>query len=153
VITRFLAGAACAALMGLCMPVTAATTPELPGVAIQVPPSASQAVDAFYRSRNGSPLWLRAGADSSGARALIAILERAPLDGLANGPALAAQAEALIERAQNGDPAALGGADRLLSAAWVSYVASLQRSPAGMVYEDSWARPRADSPMQILDRT
>jgi murein L,D-transpeptidase YcbB/YkuD len=153
VITRFLAGAACAALMGLCMPVTAATTPELPGVAIQVSPSASQAVDAFYRSRNGSPLWLRAGADSSGARALIAILERAPLDGLANGPALAAQAEALIERAQNGDPAALGGADRLLSAGWVSYVASLQRSPAGMVYEDSWARPRADSPMQILERT
>lgn len=152
-ITRFLAGAACAALMGLCAPVSAATTPELPGVAIQVSPSALQAVDAFYASRHGAPLWLRNGADGSGARELIGILERAPLDGLASGPALASQAQALVERAQNGDPTAIGAADRLLSAAWVSYVESLQRAPAGMIYEDSWARPPHDAPMQILERT
>ena len=33
----------------------------------------------------------------SAARELISILQRAPLDGLASGPALAAQAQALIE--------------------------------------------------------
>jgi murein L,D-transpeptidase YcbB/YkuD len=143
-----LAGAACAALMGLCVPASAATSPELPGAAIQVSPS----VDAFYASRHGAPLWLRSGADSSAARTLIGVLERSPIDGLGNGPAMAAQAQALMMRAQAGDRAALGAADRLLSAAWVSYVETLQRPPTGMIYADSWVMPRRDSPSQILLR-
>ena len=152
VITRFLAGAACAALMVLAVPVSAATSSELPGAAIPVSPSAMQAVDSFYASRGGSPLWLRSGADSNAARELIGMLERAPLDGLDSGPTLAMQAQDLIVRAQSGDRAALGAADRLLSAAWISYVQVLQRPPSGMVYADSWASPRRDSPMQILQR-
>lgn len=151
-ITRFLAGAACAALIGLSVPLSAATSPELPGVSIPLSPSAVQAVDAFYASRGGAPLWLRAGADSNAARELIGLLERAPLDGLDSGPTLAMQAQDLIVRAQSGDPAALGAADRLLSVAWVSYVQELQRPPSGMIYADSWAAPRRDSPMQILQR-
>ena len=103
-ITRLLVGAACAALLGTAVPVSAATTPELPGVAIS--PSASQAVDSFYASRHGAPLWLRGGADSAAARELIGVLDRAPLDGLDSGPALAAQAEAMIANAQAGNPAA-----------------------------------------------
>ena len=151
-ITRFLAGAACAALMGLSVPVSAATSPELPG-AETIAPSAVQAVDAFYASRHGAPLWLGSAGSSSAARDLIGILERAPLDGLESGPALAAQAQALMARAQSGDSSAVMAADRLLSAAWVSYVSALQRPPAGMTYADSWVSPRADSPMQILART
>jgi len=77
---------------------------------------------------------------------LINVLERAPLDGLASGPALAAQARALIAR---GDTA---GADRLLSAAWGRYVQTLQRPPSGMIYADSWVRPRQDSAASILAR-
>jgi L,D-transpeptidase YcbB len=150
VITRLLAGAAWAALLGLSVPVSAANSPELPGVAMS--PSADQAVNAFYASRSGAPLWLRSGADSAAARALIEILERAPLDGLESGPAFAARAEALIASAQTGDAAALGAADRLLSAAWISYVQTLERPPAGMIYADSWVMPRRDSPMQILQR-
>ena len=149
-ITRLLAGAACAALLGLSVPVSAATTPELPGAEVSV--SAGQAVDAFYASRGGAPLWLRSGADSAAARELIGVLNRAPLDGFDSGPALAAQADALIANAQTGDTAALRGADRLLSAAWIGYVQALQRAPTGMIYEDSWVMPRRDSPMQILQR-
>ena len=151
-ITRYLAGAACAALISFSVPASAATSPELPDAAIQVSPSTVQAVDAFYASRNGSPLWLRSGADSNAAREVIGLLERAPLDGLESGPALAMQAQDLIVRAQSGDRAALEAADRLLSAAWISYVEDLQRPPSGMVYADSWASPRRDSPMQILQR-
>ena len=151
-ITRLLAGAACAALMGLSVPVSAATTPELPSSAVQVSPSAMQAVDAFYASRGGASLWLRSGAESSAARELIGILDRAPIDGLASGPALAAQAQALISRAENGDPAALRAADRVLSTAWVSYVQTLQRPPSGMIYADPWVTPRSESPMQILQK-
>jgi L,D-transpeptidase YcbB len=149
--TKLLAGAACAALIGLSVPVSAATTPELP-TAVQVSPSAMQAVDAFYASRGGAPLWLRSGAESSAARELIGILDRAPVDGLASGPALAAQAEALLSRAQSGDPAALSAADRMLSTAWVSYVQILQRPPSGMIYADPRVTPRPDSPMQILQK-
>lgn len=150
-IVRLLAGAACAALLGLAVPVSAATSPELPGAAL-VSPSATQAVYAFYASRGGAPLWLRSGADSGAARSLIAILQRAPIDGLAAGPALAAQAQSLMARAQFGDQAALAAADRQLSLAWVSYVQTLQRPPAGMIYADAWVTPRRDTPMQILQR-
>ena len=151
-INRLLAGAACAALMGISLPVSAATVPELPGVANQFSPSTAQAVDTFYASRGGAPLWLRSGADSAAARELIGILDRAPIDGLASGPALASQAQALISRAQSGDPAALGAAERVLSAAWVSYIEILQRPPTGMIYADRWVTPRQRTPMEILQR-
>jgi murein L,D-transpeptidase YcbB/YkuD len=148
-----LAGAACAALMGLSLPALAATTPELPGAAIQVSPSAAQAVQAFYANRGGAPLWLNSGAESTAARELIGILDRAPLDGLDNGPMLAAEAQALLARAQSGDRRAVDAADRLLSAAWVSYVQAVQRPPAGMIYADAWVTPRSQSAMEILQRT
>jgi murein L,D-transpeptidase YcbB/YkuD len=109
-------------------------------------------VSAFYASRHGAPLWLHSGGDSGAARALIGILDRAQLDGLESGPALASQAQSLLMRAQAGDTAASSAADRLLSEAWISYVAVLQRPTNGMIYADSWAAPRRDSPMQILQR-
>ena len=146
-----MAGAACAALLGLSVPVSAATSPEVPGVAVS--PSAAQAVDSFYASRGGAPLWLRSGAESGAARELVGILARAPVDGLASGPALAAQAQALMARAAAGDPVALRSADRLLSAAWVSYVQTLQRPPSGMIFADAWVTPRRQGPLEILQRT
>jgi len=152
-ISRLLAGAACAALMGLSAPATAATSPELPGAAVQVSPLAIQAVDSFYASRGGAPLWLRGGADTPAARQLLGVLKRAELDGLNNGPELAAEAESLMAQAQTGDPAALRAADRVLSAAWVSYVEAIQRPPSGMIFADPRVAPRAQGPMQILERT
>src|SRR5690348_2907672 len=139
--------------MGLSVPSYAATSPELPSAAVQVSPSAMQAVDAFYAGRGGAPVWLRSGADSNAARELIGILDRAPLDGFGEGPAVAQQAQALIARAQAGDRSALQAADRLLSAGWVSYVQALQQPPSGMIYADSWVQPRRESAMQILDKT
>jgi L,D-transpeptidase YcbB len=107
-------------------------------------------VSDFYASRGGAPLWLKAGADSSGARELIGTLRRASLDGFASGPVLAGQAEGLIARARGGDSAALAGAEQLLSSAWVQYVTALRRPPRGMVYADSWVAPRPQSPRNIL---
>lgn len=143
-----LAGAACAALMTFCASASAATNPEMPSPALGIP--ADRSVEAFYASRNGAPLWLRAGADSGAARELIGALERAPLDGLRDGPAMAVQAQALLARASTGDPAALASADRLLSWAWVRYVSALQTPPAGMTYADTLVAPRRSSPSQIL---
>jgi L,D-transpeptidase YcbB len=111
----------------------------------------NQAVSRFYASRQNAPLWLRAG-DSSAARELIGDLQRASLDGFPNGPLFANQAQSLLARAQAGDPAASGAADRLLSAAWVLYVQALQRPPTGMDYADKWSEPRRDTPYDILAR-
>jgi murein L,D-transpeptidase YcbB/YkuD len=145
-----LAGAACAALNVLSMPASAANSPSV-GVPAQAHSSSvDQAVNAFYASRSGSPLWLRNAADAAAARAMIDVLKRAPLDGLASGPALAAQAQSLLAQAQSGDRAALARADRLLSSAWVAYVQALQTPPSGMTFADSWAAPRRLTPGQIL---
>ena len=139
-----LAGAACAALMIPAVPALAANSPNL------APTSFASAGDptvaAFYASRRGAPLWFSHGPDSAAARELFSVLERAPLDGFDAGPALAAQAQLLIGR---GD---LAGADRILSAAWVRYVGALQTPPSGMIYADSWVRPRRDSAATILAR-
>ena len=148
---RILASAACAALMGLSAPVTAATSPEVPP-AVVADLSAAQAVSGFYASRGGVPLWVRGGADNVAAHALIADLERASLDGLPSGPALAAQAQALMARGEAGDPAAFASADRLLSTAWVLYVEALQKPPQGMTYADPRVAPRRSSAAQILAR-
>jgi murein L,D-transpeptidase YcbB/YkuD len=144
-----LAGAAVAASMALCAPAGAATIAELSSAQAYAP-AADQAVSSFYASRHGAPLWLRAGAESNAARELIGVLQRAPLDGLASGPALAAQAQMLMARAQGGDPAAQAQAERLLSTAWVMYVQALQTPPAGMTYADQWVTPRRLTPSQIL---
>ena len=148
---RLLAGAAAAALTVLCVPANAATMPELPAAGYSA--SAQQAVASFYAARGGAPLWLRGGAESNAARELIGVLERAPLDGLESGPALAAQAQALMARGQAGDPQALSVADRTLSTAWVLYVQALQQPPLGVIYADAWARPRPQTPAQILAST
>lgn len=147
---RILAGVAGAALMGLASPAQAATSPELPSAA-SYSPAADHAVNAFYAARQGAPLWLRAGNDNA-ARELIGVLQRASLDGMPSGPAIAAQAQALLAQAAGGDGAAIATADRLLSTAWVQYVEALQTPPAGMTYADKWVTPRRDSAAAILAR-
>ena len=144
-----LAGVACAALTVLSLPAQTAGAEPLPRATAA---ASEQAVSAFYASRAGAPLWLRSGADSPATRELIGVLQRAALDGMPAGPAFAQQAQALVERAQSGDPAALAAADRLLSTAWVEYVQALQTPPSGMIYADQWVAPRRDSAGTILAR-
>ena len=142
-----LAGAACAALMIPAVPAAAANSPAYSPSSFATP--TDPAVANFYASRHGAPLWLKQGADSSAARELISVLQRAPLDGLSSGPAYVAQAAALIGR---GDPASLAAADQVLTTGWLRYVQTLQTPPAGMIYADSWVRPRQDSAATILAR-
>jgi len=145
-----LAGVACVALNALSAPASAAaTSPELPAPGSNYGAAADQAIGAFYASH--SSLWLR-GPDSHAATALVGILQRASLDGLPSGPAMAMQAQSLIARASTGDSQAVKDAERFLSTAWVLYVQALQRPPAGTTYADKWVAPRQDSPAQILAR-
>lgn len=144
---RILSGAACAVLTVLLVPPTGALAQtSATGLA------ATQAVSDFYAARGDAPLWLRTGAGSPAAQELIGVFQRAPLDGFAGGPAIAAQAQALLLAAQTGRPGALPAADHLLSTAWVQYVQVLQTPPPGMTYADPWVTPRRDSPATILAR-
>jgi murein L,D-transpeptidase YcbB/YkuD len=111
---------------------------------------ADPGVSAFYASRNGAPLWLGDGSDSPAARELIRVLKRAPVEGFAQGPAFAEQAEALIARASTGDRSALIEADRLLSTGWAGYVQVLRRVPADMTYAEQWIAPRIETSRDIL---
>ena len=150
-----LAGVACAALTGLSAPAfaAAAASPELPAPGSTYGGAADQAVSAFYAARGGAPLWLRGGAQGNAASTLIGALQKASLDGLPSGPAMALQAQSLMARASTGDTAALAQADRVLTNAWVLYVEALQTPPAGMTYADKWVAPRRDTPAQILAKT
>ena len=143
--TRLLTGAACTALIIFGAPAPAATAPGAPFAMF-----ANPAVDAFYASRHGNPLWLADGPDSTAARELIQILRRSSIEGYSNGPAIASQAEALLARADTGDRSALIEADRMLSTGWVNYVAMLRRPPAGMIYAEQWIAPRAETSSDIL---
>lgn len=146
---RLLAGAACAALSVISVPALAATTPEVP--AVSATNSASDAtVAAFYASRHNKPLWLAHGSASPAVAELMSVLQRAPLDGFASGPAFAADAQSLIARAQAGDPAAAAQADRVLTTAWLHYVQALERPDSGMSFESSWVRPHTHTPHDIL---
>ena len=104
-----LAGVACVAIAAAPAPAfaaaAAAVNPELPAPGSAYGGAADQAVNAFYASRGGAPLWLRGGPNSGAATSLMSVLQRASLDGLPSGPALAMQAQSLMARAST----SLGG--------------------------------------------
>src|ERR671913_612149 len=112
-------------------------------------PSAG-AVSAFYKTYRSSPMWFRGAAANPAAGKLVAILKRAPLDGLASGPQLASQVEAAIARASTGQSADVMAAEQILSSAWVTYVQALKRPTPRMIYAYANLSPQNTRPDQIL---
>jgi murein L,D-transpeptidase YcbB/YkuD len=108
------------------------------------------AVDNFYRTFNPGPIWFRGGGQVQAAAQLAAVLDRAPIDGFAGGPQLAAQVRAATARAATGNPADVAAADRVLSGAWVQYVQAVKRPTPGMVYSYDQLRPQGTGVESIL---
>ena len=90
----------------------------------------------FYERRNYAPIWFRAGAGDEAVAKLVSILRRAPVDGMANGPQLAASVEAAVAAARTGDAMKQKEAELVLSAAWVDYVQVLQRPNNNVIWGD-----------------
>ena len=107
-------------------------------------------VAAFYATYRPQPIWLRAGVNEVAVAQLVAILQRAPFDGFAEGPQLAAQVEAAVAQARSGDLEATAAADRVLSAAWVRYIQALKRPTPGMIYAYPVLQPQGTRAEQIL---
>lgn len=110
---------------------------------------AASAVAAYYQRYN-SPIWYRGAANSAAISQLVALLQRAPFDGFAEGPQLAAQVQAAAAQAQSGNAADVASAERVLSTAWVQYVEALKRPTAGMIYAYPVLQPQGSRPDQIL---
>ena len=149
-----------ARLMGACialspLPAFAATSPVVVPVgptAVLVPtdPAISSAVDTFYAQHRAAPLWLKGGAAGPAALSLLQILRRAPLDGLSSGPQLAD--EISVALASVTSPAATAKAERLMSVAWLRYVAALHAPAPGMTYFDPRLAPRNPAPGYVLEQ-
>jgi murein L,D-transpeptidase YcbB/YkuD len=110
----------------------------------------SGAVDAVYSSWRYAPIWFSGNAAKPAVQQLMQILHRAPVDGFAAGPQVAAQVQSALQQAATGNPAAVTGAERTLSAAWVMYVQSLKRPTPGMIYADDVLKPQGTRADQIL---
>jgi murein L,D-transpeptidase YcbB/YkuD len=111
---------------------------------------AAGAVGGVYDAHGIRPIWFRNGVDEAAVNKLVAILQRAPFDGLAQGPALAAQVQSAVVQARAGDPTAQATADRTLSSAWVQYVQALKRPTDGMAYAFPVLRPQGSRADQVL---
>lgn len=111
--------------------------------------SAAPAIAAYYQ-RFPARVWFKAGAEAPALDRMVAILEKAPFDGVADGPQLAAHVQAARALARSGKPADIDAADRAVSAAWVAYVQVMKRPTPGMVYMYPVLAPPAARPDQIL---
>jgi murein L,D-transpeptidase YcbB/YkuD len=112
--------------------------------------SAATSVGAFYASYSSAKIWFRNGTADPAAIQLVAILKRAPFDGLASGPQLAAQVEAALAQAQSGQAADVAAAEQTLSTAWVTYAQRMKQPTEGMIYAYPSLQPQGARIDQLL---
>ena len=110
---------------------------------------AASAVATFYDHWN-SQIWYRGTLNTAAIAQLVAVLQRAPFDGFAEGPQLAAQVQAAAAQAQSGNAADIAAAERVLSTAWVQYVQAIKRPTDGMIYAYPVLTPQGTRADQIL---
>ena len=136
-------------------PVAAQVAPtESASVSAQVAPAASapdstqtapadSLVSGYYASHPGAQLWLGSPDARAAAAKLPEILRRAPFDGLADGPELAAKVEAALASGLPGD-------DQAISNAWIRYVRAVKAPVDGVSYGDPALQLTRPSPDAIL---
>jgi L,D-transpeptidase YcbB len=120
-----------------------------PQVAVPNSPNGT-AVRYFYERRNYTPVWFKPGAGDEAIGLLLSVLRRAPIDGMANGPHVAASVEAAVAAARAGDPLKHKEAELALSAAWVDYVSALQRPNNNVIWGDPSLVLKPSHPERIL---
>ena len=120
-----------------------------PQVALPNSPNGAT-VRYFYERRNYAPIWFRAGAGDEAIGQLLAVLRQAPIDGMANGPQVAAQVEAAVAAARTGDAMKQKEAELVLSAAWADYVQVIQRPTSNVIWGDPYLTIKPSHPDRTL---
>ena len=126
---------------------SAAVSAPAPAATVAAPSDAVAAdlgIDLFYAARAEAPVWLKDEASRAAAAKVPPILRNAVLDGLSNGPALAASVEAAIARGQSAD-------DKIISAAWLQYVRVLKGPVEGVSFGDPALKPAAATAAAVLE--
>ena len=138
-----------AAAMGAAAPALAqdADIAPAPVVAPAVTAAPAQLVSSdvapFYAAHPTTLVWLKDTDTRAAAANLVEVLKRAPIDGLADGPALAASVETALA---SGTPAD----DQIISTAWVRYVQAVKRPVTGVSFGDRTLQLEAPSASAIL---
>jgi murein L,D-transpeptidase YcbB/YkuD len=114
-----------------------------PAVTAAPAPIVSSDVAPFYASHPATLVWLKDADTRAAAAKLVEVLKRAPIDGLADGPALAASVETALA---SGTPAD----DRIVSTAWVRYVQAVKRPVTGVSFGDPTLQLEPPSASAIL---
>ncbi len=113
--------------------------------------TSAAAIDRFYADRADQPLWL--ADDGRAAGLLLDLLKSAHADGLDPADYDLAAIDDALRASWGGNPSAAARADRLLSRAFVAYVADLRRAPdAEMIWVDAELKPSPPDPRTLLDR-
>ncbi len=132
----------------------ALTFPAMPALSAEVGQvsavPAATSVSAFYANYGSQPIWTRNGLNTVAVAKLTAILQRAPFDGFAEGPQLAAQVQAAATQAASGNAGDVANAERVLSSAWVQYVQAIKQPTTGMIYAYPVLQPQGTRADQIL---
>ena len=141
----------CSAAVGLAVASAGSAQTPAPSVAPQGFTAAAVPADvaSFYQSYGSKPIWLGNGTDTAAIHQLISVLRRAPFDGFAEGPTLAAQVQAAVVEA-TANPAAKTAADQAISTAWVRYVQALKQPTTGMIYAYPVLKPQGTRTRDIL---
>ena len=126
-------------------PIAPLQQPTAPPVSFASAPDVVTAYDT-YRPQ---PIWTRHGLDEAAVAELVSILQRAPFDGFAEGPQLAAQVQAAAAQARAGGPDA-AAAERFFSTVWVRYVRAIKRPTDGMIYAFPILKPHGTRADEIL---
>ena len=127
--------------------IAAAQAPAQLGSAV---PAAAASVSTFYDTWRSQPIWFKNGVNPAVVSQLTGILQRAPFDGFATGPQLAAQVQAAAAQAASGKPEDVANAERVLSSAWVEYVQAIKKPTPGMYYAYPVLEPQGTRADQIL---
>jgi murein L,D-transpeptidase YcbB/YkuD len=128
-------------------PVAAAPAPQ---VALPASPNGVN-VRYYYQRRQFPAIWFGARGGDEAIGQLLSILRRAPVEGMANGPQVAATVEAAVARAKtSNDPMQVKAAELALSAAWADYVQMLQRPTSNVIWGDPSLMLNPSHPDRIL---
>ena len=109
------------------------------------------AIEGFYRSRSGAPLWLAPGAGNAASQ-LVQLLATAQADHLNPRRYNVKALERAIADARSGNPTLIQRAEAMLSAAFVTYAGDMKHDPGiGIVYVDPELKPTPPSPIELLN--
>ncbi len=130
--------------------------PPAPAPQVALPASANGVTIRYYYERRQYPaIWFGAKGGDAAISQLLTILRRAPIDGMSNGPQVAASVEAAVLRARtSNDPMQVKAAELAMSAAWADYVQAIKRPSTNVIYGDpslAQAPPHPDRTLALAE--